>query len=62
MINNEGFDALAQGMSALERGLCETVYTVNMMYVHTWLKCALWGIIPSYALWSCGRGGASVIE
>ena len=27
----------------------------------TWLKCALWGTIPSYALWSCGRGGASII-
>ena len=28
----------------------------------TWLKCALWGSIPSYALWSCGRGGASLLN
>ena len=28
----------------------------------TWLKCALWGTIPSYALWSCGRGGASLLN
>ena len=36
VINNEGFDALAQGLSARERGvwLCETVLTVNMMYVN----------------------------
>ena len=35
MINNEGFDAPAHGMSALEIGVCacETVYTVINMYV-----------------------------
>ena len=74
MINNEGFDAPAHGLSALEIGDCacetvlliiagcgcELVYTV-INVCQTWLKCALWGIIPSYSLWSCGRGGASVI-
>ena len=36
MINNEDFDAPAQGLSAREMGvcLCETVQTVNMMYVN----------------------------
>ena len=62
MINNEGFDAPAHGLSALEIGgcACELVYTV-INVCQTWPKCALWGIIPCYALWLCGRGGASVI-
>ena len=28
----------------------------------SWLKCALWGTLPSYALWSCGRGSASLLN
>ena len=37
-----------------------TVINVCQNYVGI-IKCIRWGIIPSYALWLCGRGGASVI-
>ena len=35
-------------------------WTVINVCQNTWLKCTCWGIIPSYALWMCRRGGASV--
>ena len=46
MINNEGFDASADGLSAMEIGVCacETVYTVINVCQNTWLKCGLWDI------------------
>ena len=25
-----------------------------------WLKCARWGLIPAYALWSCRRGAPAL--
>ena len=37
----------------------EPVWERHSVCQNTWLKCTCWGIIPSYALWMCRRGGAS---